>query len=157
QNGVWILIGDCRALFPALTQLTNLYYVGGDGQQAMPDPLAPQPVALPSPLRVAVYNGQFPVANAQVRFTASAGLLPNNAVQQVVNTDGDGVAAVSWRLAPNVQNQTCVAELLQGGAPAPGRFNEIRFSASLAVAAQVAYDPAGCPDMQAEGVATVQQ
>lgn len=157
QSGVWVRVSDCRQLFPALTELTNLHYVGGDGQQAMPNPLNLQPVALPSALQVAVYNGQFPVAGAQVRFTASAGLLPNNSLQDMATTNGDGIASIAWRLSPTVQNQTCTAELLQAGVPAPGKFNELHFSASLAVAAAVAYNPANCADMQAEGVNTVQK
>lgn len=158
QSGVWTRISDCRQLFPALTELTNLHYVGGDGQQAMPNPLNPQRVKLPSRLEVAVYNGQFPVVGASVRFRAPKGLLQNGALESVASTNADGIASVEWFLSPAAAdlNQSCVAELLQAGAPAPGKFNELHFSASLAVAAAVAYNPAGCPDMQAEGVNTVQ-
>ncbi|MBC9251669.1 hypothetical protein A9179_15455 [Pseudomonas alcaligenes] len=157
QNGIWTSLSDCRQLFPALTELTNLHYVGGDGQQAMPNPLAPQRVALPAPLQVAVYNGQFPVVGAQVRFSAPAGLLSNGTTSQTLVTDANGIASVVWFLAPGTQNQGCTAELLLAGAPVPGKFNEIHFSASLAVATAVAYDPKDCADMQAEGVNTVQK
>ena len=53
EAGVWTRLQDCRALFPALSALTNLHYVGGDGQEVAPNPLAPLAVALPSPLQVA--------------------------------------------------------------------------------------------------------
>ncbi|MET1080526.1 MAG: DUF6519 domain-containing protein [Pseudomonas sp.] len=157
QGSAWTTLTDCRSLFPALSQLTNLYYLGGDGQQVMPDPLAPQPVALPSPLEVAVFNGQFPVVGAQVRFTATAGLLSNGSLSEVVNTSAEGVAAVVWRLAPDVLDQGCRAELLEAGQPVAGKYNDLHFSARLAVAAQVAYDSSKCPDMLAEGINTVQE
>ncbi|MEK1905156.1 MAG: DUF6519 domain-containing protein [Pseudomonas sp.] len=158
QSGVWARISDCRQLFPALTELTNLHYVGGDGQQAMPNPLDPQPIKLASPLEVAVYNGQFPVAGATVRFRAPDGLLANGTQQDDATTNGEGIARMEWFLSPAAAklNQTCTAELLQAGASAAGKFNELHFSASLAVAAAVAYNPAGCADMLADGVNTVQ-
>ena len=37
-NGV---IQDCRPAFPALTELTSLFYVSGDGQEAFPDQCCP--------------------------------------------------------------------------------------------------------------------
>jgi hypothetical protein len=163
--GVWTTVADCRHLFPALGALTNLVYVGGDGQEAKPNPLAPAPVALPQPLEVAVFNGQYPVMGALVRFTASHGALPNGTLTQTVTTGADGVAnrradgvvePVVWRVAPNAQSQTCTAELLEAGAPAAGKFNQIHFSASLAVAAQIAYDPAKCAVALAAGINNVQ-
>ena len=57
----WIF-GDCRHFFPPLTALEGLYYVGGDGQEAMPG----QP--LPEPLQVRVANGGWPVKGVQVQF-----------------------------------------------------------------------------------------
>ncbi|MFM0225692.1 DUF6519 domain-containing protein [Paraburkholderia dipogonis] len=157
QGGVWTTISDCRRLFPASSELTNLYYVGGDGQRVMPDLIAPVAAALPQPLEVAVFNGQFPVAGAQVRFTASDGALPNMTLEQIVNTGADGVAAIHWSIAPTATSQTCVAQLLEAGSPAAGKFNRIDFSAGTLTAAQVAYDPAKCADASAAGIGNVQE
>lgn len=154
--GTWTTLADCRHLFPALSALRNLAYVGGDGQTAMPNPLAPVPVALPRPLEVAVFNGQFPVANALVRFSASHGLLPNNSLSQDVATDGHGVAAIVWRIAPATASQTCQAQLLDAGQPAAGRYTRIDFSAATAIAEQIAYDPSQCAQAKAAGLHTVQ-
>jgi hypothetical protein len=156
QSGNWTTVSDCRHLFPALGELTNLYYVGGDGQQAMPNLIAPVNVALPQPLEVAVFNGQFPVAGAQVRFTASDGVLSNGTATQTVTTGADGVASVIWRIAPKPASQTCTALLLDAGAPAAGKFNHIDFSAGTLTAAQVAYNPANCVAASAAGIDNVQ-
>jgi len=156
QAGVWTTVFDCRHLFPALSELTNLYYVGGDGQEAKPNPLAPANVALTRPLEVAVFDGQFPVAGAQVRFSASNGALPNGTLTQTVATGADGVASLVWSVAPAVNSQTCTAQLLEAGGPAAGKFNHINFSASLAVASQIAYDPANCAAALAAGINNVQ-
>ena len=156
QAGVWSTLSDCRQLFPALTELTNLYYVGGDGQEVMPNPLALQNLPLPSPLEVAVFNGKFPVAGAEVSFSVSHGTLPNGTDTQIIATGADGIAGATWSLAPGVLNQTCTAQLLEAGQAATGKYNVLHFSASLSVAAQVAYDPAKCADMAAQGIHTVQ-
>lgn len=157
QAGVWTRLpdGDCRLLFPALTELTQLQMVGGDGQQALPNTLAPAtPVPLPSSLEVAVVNGRFPVAGASVRYTVSHGVLPNGTKSQVVPTLATGIAGVAWSLAGNVSQQTATATLLQPGVPAAQACPPVHFSASLALAAQVAYQPGACSDLA--GVNTVQ-
>lgn len=156
QAGNWTRVSDCRLQFPALTELTNLYYVGGDGQQVMPT--ATGRAKLPSLLEVAVYNGQFPVVGASVRFTAPKGLQQNGTAQAVATTNDQGIASVEWFLSSAVADldQTCTAELLLAGTAPVGRFNEIHFSARLAIANQVAYDPANCADMKAAGISTVQ-
>lgn len=156
QAGVWTTLSDCRSLFPALTELTNLFYVGGDGQEAMPNPLNPQVVPLSSPLEVAVFNGQFPVVGAQVRFSVSHGQLPNGTATQVVTTLADGLAAISWSVAPGQLNQTATAELLEAGLAAGAKFDKIHFSARLALASQLSYDPAKCLELSSQGVHTVQ-
>lgn len=156
EAGVWTRVADCRHPFPALSELRNLYYVGGDGQHAMPNLIAPANVALPRPLEVAVFNGQYPVADAQVLFTASHGELPNGTLVQIVDTGADGVAAVPWSIAPTVNSQTCTAQLLEAGASADGKFNHVHFSAGPLTAAQVAYDPAMCPGAAAAGIDNVQ-
>ena len=156
QGNQWTRLHDCRQLFPSLSELRNLVYVGGDGQQIAPNPIAPAPVPLPRPLEVAVFNGQFPVAGARVRFTASHGQLPGGGLVAEVDTGPDGLASLSWSLSPTVLSQTCSAELLEAGAPAAGKFNRIHFNASLLTAAQVAYDPSNCAEAKAAQIHTVQ-
>src|SRR5439155_12304818 len=34
----WTVLTDCRSMFPSVTDLTELSYVGGDGQEATTDP-----------------------------------------------------------------------------------------------------------------------
>ena len=155
-GGVWALVADCRPLFPPLTELTQLQYVGGDGQQAMPNPLAPANVALPSPLEAAVLNGQHPVAGAVVRFVVSHGALPNGTLTQDVTTPVSGIAAIVWSVSPSAQRQTATAQLLVAGAPAPERYAPLHYTATLSTAARVSYDPAKLPALQALGINNVQ-
>ncbi len=44
----WVVsvVSDCREFFPPLTALEQLLYVSGDGQDAAPKTLLPQPLAL---------------------------------------------------------------------------------------------------------------
>jgi hypothetical protein len=154
------LKSDCRPLFPSATELTQLLYVGGDGQSVKtnPPPNAPPLVALPSPLQVGVANGQFPIVNAQVRFTVAAGQLPNGTQTQIVPTDANGLASIAWSLAsdPGQPVQHATAELLVAGQVVAGRYLPVHFSAQLALASAVAYDPANCADLQAANAYTVQ-
>ena len=43
-GGLVSVTGDCRSIFPSLTQLTQLLYVGGDGQDTAPGTVLPQPL-----------------------------------------------------------------------------------------------------------------
>ena len=66
-GALWTVASDCRSRFPSLTDLTQLEYVGGDGQEAMPgDPL-------PQPLEVGVWNGGCAIGHAVVRFSTPDG------------------------------------------------------------------------------------
>lgn len=67
-------VADCRQLFPRVTELTSLFYVSGDGQEAIGD-LADQKalIQLGQPLQVGVANGRCPVAGAKVRFEITKG------------------------------------------------------------------------------------
>ncbi|MDP2882700.1 MAG: DUF6519 domain-containing protein [Azonexus sp.] len=161
KAGAWILKADCRPLFPSLTELTQLHYVGGDGQSIKTNPAnTPAHVELPSPLQVGVANGQFPVAKARVLFTVDAGLLPNGTTTQIVETGPDGIASIVWSVAsdPGKPVQHASAELLIPGQvlPVPGRYLPVHFSAQLALASGVAYDPSACPDLVAAEAYTVQ-
>jgi len=139
------VLHDCRNLFPPLTKLTSFFYLGGDGQEAMPGK------ELLEPLRVGVANGQWPVQGARVRFEildsngslrSEDGSISGETV--TVLTDADGVAACRWTLdeAAKQQSQRVQATLLdiEDGT----RHLPIYFSANLSVASQVAYDPTDC-------------
>ncbi len=65
-----LTVSDCRQLFPPLTEVTSFFYIGGDGQEALPTQAGQPGVRLRQPLRVGVANGQWPVAGARVRFAA---------------------------------------------------------------------------------------
>ena len=58
---------DCRPFFPALTE-PDLYYISGDGQEAMPGKILPQP------LRVGVVNCNRPIQGAWIKFEVIAGI-----------------------------------------------------------------------------------
>lgn len=155
----WKLISDCRKLFPPSTELSPLYYVSGDGQEAMPDPTRPpQPpqfVALAAPLQAGVANR----AGAKVRFTITKG---NGRLQGTaqgagahvdVPTSADGIASCNWELDYSIQSQQVEAHLLdEADNPLP---LPVRFNANLSVASQVAYDPGSCGGLS--GANTVQK
>jgi hypothetical protein len=134
----WLKISDCRPLFPPITELTSLYYVGGDGQEAMPGK------PLPASLKVAVANGQWPVAGAKVKFeiiAPGAGTL--NPATGVVATNTSGIAECMLTLGsvpPNVNFSIQVkASLLDAaGNIAPGHLPVI-FNAGFSMAENVAY------------------
>ena len=118
--GLVSAITDCRDLFPPLTKMTQLLYVGGDGQDTTPGG------NLPEPLRVRVARGALPVAGARVRFTveAGAGTLALAAPwgTQTGTTvdalcDAQGLAQCNWQLG-TPQAQRVRAQLLTtGGTP----------------------------------------
>ena len=153
-------VTDCRDLFPPVTQLTNLFYVGGDGQEGLPDPADPgsRSVDLGAPLQVRVANGSFPVEGATVRFTidaASNGRLQGTMSKTAdVETNADGVATCVWQLDGSTAVQFCEARLLNV-ASNPFDHQAVNFHATLSTADRVAYDPTDCPDLA--GVRTVQE
>ncbi len=161
-NGTWVKRGDCRMLFPPLTQLIDFYGVGGDGQEALPGDM------LGRPLQVAVTNGLLPINHARVRFR----LVPGNAAGQLTGTSGsaksvdvtagaNGVYSCTWQLGPTVQNQRVEAFLVEiDGKPyvdAAGvpQLPAVFFNANLSKADQVAYAPGACADLAQ--ATTVQQ
>ena len=101
-------IQDCRKLAPPVTELTSLFYVGGDGQVAAPGQ------TLPQLLQVGVANGQWPVAGATVRFaiTQGSGTLQSAGTTADVVTTADGVASCAWGLGFGTQSQQVEATLL---------------------------------------------
>jgi hypothetical protein len=152
-------VEDCRRLFPPVTELTSLFYVSGDGQEAMPS----EP--LPQLLQVGVFNGHWPVKGAKVRFVAQGNgrvATDKNSLQNVgvgntleVTTGADGIASCAWRLESNVTkpSQQLEARLLNAnGDPMPP---VVRFNGNLSIADQVYYDPKQCGTLQ--GQTTVQK
>jgi hypothetical protein len=140
-----VLLSDCRSVFPPLTELTSFFYVGGDGQETMPDPADPNattPVPLPEPLQVGVATGAHPVGGATVRFEifnpAPAGTVDGNADFVEVATGADGVASCTWAIASNQAKQQVRATLRVNGAPS---HLPIDFSAQRSRADEVRYFP----------------
>lgn len=125
-HGTVRVSSDCRAFFPPLVQMETLLYVCGDGQDAAPATLLPQPLAL----RVA--RGSVPVAGAGVRFEVETGggwIGPGpggSPWQYETTTDAEGLAACRWTLGPaagaTARFQRVRASLLDGGGqPIPGQ------------------------------------
>jgi hypothetical protein len=154
------LIIDCRDEFPPVTQLTKLLYVGGDGQEGVPDPAdsGSRSVNLGAPLQVRVANGSFPVVGVPVRFAildASNGRLQNTLSKAVdVLTDANGIASCVWQLDGSMPIQSCVARLLDTAGD-PINHQVVHFHASLSRADRVAYNPAECTNLT--GAKTVQE
>ena len=160
-NGAVTPVSDCRLLFPPVTELTDFAYLGGDGQEVMPNVTQPSTrVVLPSPLRVGVSNGRWPVQGARVRFEVlggGAGLLTgggSNFNVITVSTDANGVAEASWALHPTDTTHRVRATLRDAADQAVGM--PIEFSANLSLATQVAYDPRTVCGTASPGVVTVQ-
>ncbi|MDG2527894.1 DUF6519 domain-containing protein [Caulobacter endophyticus] len=144
----WTPVGDCRDLFPPLTELVDFVYLGGDGQSAMPDPTSPAiRIALGESLLTGVRRGEVPVQNARVRYriAAGSGRLTGGVTELIVPTNAQGVAAAQWSLDGVTQNQQVTAELLNSANVAVGA--AIRFAASLSRAAVVSFDPVNTPEI----------
>lgn len=148
--GAWSVVHDCRLRFPSLTEVSALQYVGGDGQETMPDLSQPTAtVPLSRPLEVGVAN----LAGALVRFeiTQGTGRLNGSPAPVNVPTGPDGVAACAWELDSTLLSQQVTARLLDS-ALTPLSL-PIHFNANLSVASRVAFDDQQCR----MNVKTVQQ
>ena len=142
------VVEDCRTLFPPLTGLETLLYVGGDGQEVP----GGGSLQLPDPVIVAVMRGPLPVAHARVRFRAdSGGTLTTGASDQIVPTDADGRALVTWTLANADGPQHVTAQRIDDADQPFG--NPIQLQARIRSASSISYDPT-CPDLA--GATTVQ-
>jgi len=149
-------ISDCRSLFPPLTELTELFYVSGDSQEATPNPKLPAttPLLLPLPLKVGVANGEWPVAGARVRFSVAVGGGTVSAPGGIATTGADGIASCNWTINATAANPEVIAELLDAADHRVGL--PVIFHARLNTAKLVSYDPKNCDGMNAAGVVTVQ-
>ncbi|HEX8262327.1 MAG TPA: DUF6519 domain-containing protein, partial [Allosphingosinicella sp.] len=152
--GGWQLT-DCRSLFAPLTRQNAFHYLGGDGQEAMPNPLAPStPIPLGAPLRVGFVRGRTPVAGARVRFTilSGGGKFATGPNPQVVTTGPDGVAGIAWSVGAQVKTQQVLAELIDPQDQATQL--PVIFTANLSQAEDTSFNPANVPALA--GANTVQ-
>ena len=155
-TGDWTIKDDCRPLFPPITKAKQFLYAGGDGQEAMPDPLAPgNRVPLPKSLAAAVVRGHAPVAGESIRFeiVEGDGRLGNGQKFQTATTSADGLATVVWALDATTVSQRVVATRLDAaGNPTHAA---IAYNATLSRADRTSYDPANTPALA--GANTVQE
>ena len=151
-GGIWSIADQCLPLFPPLTELENLYYVGGDAQSVV----ANESLTLPRPLEASVSAGSLPVPNAVVRFTVTGGtgtLLPVGVAgvgtaTVDITTNSAGIAACSWTLDPLTTHQYVNAVLLEAGAPSASKYQPIDYSASLLEAENCACTVCVTPEAQ---------
>ena len=118
-------ITDCRPIFPPLTELISLFYVSGDGQEALPGQ------TLAKPIQVGVANGKWPVIGARVNFhiTGGSGNLASGSSSGsdiTIVTDNLGIASCNWTLDQSNPSQQVEARL------ADGSHLPVRFNAQLA-------------------------
>ena len=130
--GAITLIEDCRNLYPPLTSLRNLLFVGGDGQEGDPADAVGGFIPLSGRLATRVANGGFPVEGATVRFAIGigSGRLEGGAGPVDVLSDADGLATCGWALDDTEEHQLCVANLLDPSG-SPISHQVVRFHASL--------------------------
>ena len=109
-DGGITVVSDCRNLFPPLTEMDQLLYVSGDGQDAAPNGILPQPLA------VRVARGELPLPGRTIRFEieSGGGTIAAGGSLLDVTTDAEGQALCNWRLGPR--------------ATAPARFQRVRAS-----------------------------
>lgn len=123
SGGNWQKVSDCREIFPAVTDLEALYYIGGDGQEARAGE------TLPLPLRVGVSNGSAPVEGATIHWKVESGGGSLSVTENATGTDG--VATCAWTLGSNPDE---VQEVVATLADADGSTTvhiPIRFHASI--------------------------
>ena len=148
-SGAWTKLSDCRNLFPPITELTNFFYLSGDGQEATPDPAQPNALlALAQLLRVGVANGEWPVAGASVEFKIlqGNGRLQGAAPPTIILTGADGVAACTWEVDSTTASQQVEARLMD--ALGNTMHLPVRFNANLSTATEVSYDPKQCGSLK---------
>ncbi len=162
----WGKIKDCRRLFPNMTEMITLSYVGGDGQEAMPGE------ELPAPLQVRVSAGQHPVKDARVQFSIIEGsgiLQPNTKIASTdkltIITDDDGLAGIRLQLdnkysenitSIGVEASLLDAVLLDDEGESIRIHPTIYFQANVSIAKKVYYDHKLCPELNELGINTVQ-
>ncbi len=129
-----------------LSHLPNLFYAGGDGQEAMPGN------DLPEPLAVGVASKCGPINNTKVRFsieegggTLTAG--EDSGSEVVVDVGQEGIYECFWQLGdidpdePDVIPSQRVKATLLDEDETPLDVLPVYFNANLSVAREVAYAP----------------
>jgi hypothetical protein len=132
EQGAITLIEDCRNVFPPLTAMRDLLFVGGDGQEGSATDAVGGLIPLPGAVATRVTNGGLAVPGATVRFSIAEGTgrLDGVAASVDVISDGDGFAGCRWEIDDVNQHQLCVAQLLDpSGAAIPHQL--VRFHATL--------------------------
>ncbi len=146
----WSIDEDCRPIFPTAVHSLQFLYGGGDGQEALPDPLSPATrVTLPEALRASVVRGHEPVAGETIRFeiVKGDGRFGNGLTTEDAITDAEGVAEVSWSLdASNFSQQVAARRLNAAGTDTHA---PILYNASLSRADKASFDPANTPELSA--------
>jgi photosystem II stability/assembly factor-like uncharacterized protein len=134
SDGRITVVNDCRTLFPPLTAMEQLLYVSGDGQDAAPGALLPQPLA------VRVARGSVPLEGRTIRFDieSGGGTLAGGSASLDIATDSTGQAVCDWTLGPGstapARFQRVSASLLDGnGQPLPGQSVVFCATASLSL------------------------
>lgn len=161
--GTVTVVDDCRKLFPPLTAVNTFFYLGGDGQEALPNPLdSTALIPLAQPLRAGVANG---TTKSTVRFSVVQGqgsLQARDSTGQPTGPKGasvdcvatNGVAECLWWLDSTTQSQVVEANLLD--LVGETVHLPIRYSANLSQASQVSYDPGKTKCGDLVGVTNVQ-
>ena len=131
-DGTITVVADCRNVFAPIQATEQLLYVSGDGQDAAPGALLPQPVV------VRVARGEVPVAGRTIRFEIEngGGTLAGSGSTLDVVTDAEGQAWCDWRLGVGARAPARFQRLratLMGGAgqPLPGQYVVFCATASL--------------------------
>jgi hypothetical protein len=165
EDNIWKKIKDCRRLFPNMTEMVTLSYVGGDGQEVMPGK------ELPAPLQVRVSVGQHPIKDARVQFSITEGkgdLRPDTGPvinKLIVKTGDDGLAEIGLQLDTEYDEDKTIigveaslldAMLLDDEGESLVVHPSIYFQANASIAKKVYYDPILCPDLNEKGINTVQ-
>ena len=147
-DGSVTVVSDCRDLFPPLTALEQLLYVSGDGQDAAPNALLPQPLARARRARQrAGRRSRRPLRGRERRRRGRQASAAGRGCSRRT-TDADGLATCHWRSAPAPRRrgrfQRVRASLLDAdGQPLPGQFVVFCATASLALQYVSRRRPAG--------------
>ena len=158
ENDAGWEIDDCRQIFPPVTELTSLFYLGGDGQEINPDPTDSDAfLPLPAKLRVGVANGEHPVQGASVEFSIvqGNGQLTGGSPSVILTTDDQGVAECDFLMDSLTAVQAVDAHLLKPDGSSTHL--TVRFSETLSTATGVAYDPGDCPKLPRNEITTVDE
>ena len=139
-DGAWKLEKDCLKLFPPLSDMVFLFYVGGDGQEAMPGD------RLPAPFEVRVSRGERPVVGAEIAFEIIDGQGVLDPASGSVHTGKDGIARCRCRFndkmaSPNLRARAMLIDVVTPDENGDPSHPSIIFNANASVAEQVAYVP----------------